>query len=361
MALDEGTILLNLLMIPGFILLFSLFYYQTQRKNRKASFLSWGLILAIIGQTVYVIGMLMNPTGLELEMTKRLRDFIFGIFYYLLYRHFEALSRESPNRIVTNAFAGIMAVYAILTGSFLLNPQNEIIYELLRRFGNIIGGTAFLYAFIISLRTTLKVNEKESAAETISLALLFFAHIIYVLGDNYFLTILGAGVYEELADMISTFGLFGYVLTYISNIDYLYRLPVPIHQLIIYNEAGLPVYARKVYTQGVESPYVEEALFTGVISAISSLMSDTLGAGVELREIESNKQQVFLRHHNTLSLAIIADAGTRFMTNSLEMLYEQIDDDLRKKLNQGTVDLSTYQEELDNLVQKSFPYIHFRD
>jgi hypothetical protein len=358
---DISEILFNSLVILGLILLGSVFFYQTRRKNRKAFYLTIGVFLGVIGQSLYVFIMIIDSSATSVLQGKYLRDLIFGGFYFFVFLHYQGLTRDRVIVRLTSIIVGILAIQGMLTLLFWIEPTNPLIQTIIARFVNFIGLTCFSYAFYVSTLTSMKVRERESLFESIFIFIVFFAHIIYVLGDNGFLSFLSTlGGYEFIADIGGTLGVYGLFLTYLANIDYLYRLPVPIHQILIFSDSGLPIYTRDVYSQGIEQTKVEETLFAGVITAISSLIKESLGTDAKLQHINATGKQVFFNEKNNMTFVIITDEGTRMLKESLLLFSRLVYAKLSGNFMEEPIQQQNYIEPIDNLLKKSFPYIAIR-
>ena len=166
------------------------------------------------------------------------------------------------------------------------------------------------------------------------------------------------GGYESLADLLGTLGIFLFVFIYIFNINYLYRLPVPIHQIIVYNESGLPFYSRSVRTKGIPSPEIHDMLFAGVVTAISSLMHESFGSITNLRQIDAESIQIYFVHKYNFSVVIIVSKGTKFLLQSLTVLNTLIAKNHSQAIaEKSIINTSELQEEIDHYIQIAFPYI----
>ena len=221
----SGDFYINLAVFLALVILVGAFFYQTRRKNRRAKELLIGLVLALIGQTIYTIGFTTGMGEAGLLVLKHTRDFIFGLFYFFLFLHYEALSKDQTNPIFSSIFSGILAIFGSFTFVLMLFPDNTLTIALTRRSANFIGLGIFIYVSYLSWRTTKLVREWESMGESMMLTIQAFGHVIYVLGDNYLLGFLdGIGGYELIADIFGTIGILGFVTIYLVNTDYLYRL-----------------------------------------------------------------------------------------------------------------------------------------
>lgn len=343
----------NVTVIIGLSLIAIIFIYQTQRKHRKVYFLSFGLLLPIIGQIFYVIIHTSNFINIELDIGQYIRDYLFGIFYFLIFIHFYNLYNENDNNYLINIIFGILSIFtAFLFLSIFTNDASIISFT--GRFVNVIGLVCFAYISYVSFLVAKMLRERESIVECSSYIIIFCAHIIYVLGDNYFLTFFD---YTTLADTIGVIGLILLFLNYLSNLDYLYRLPFPIYQLIVYNNSGLCIYSRSVKTKGIQSIDIEEMLFSGLISAISSGIKESLGTSTELRYIDATDKHILLKIFKGLTVVIVSDSKSNLLLESLKTINSLIGDDFRKDINESIINVNKMNSYLDSIVKTAFPYV----
>lgn len=350
MAFDEVQ---NVAVIIGLCLIAIVFIYQTQKKHRRVYFLSFGLLLPIIGQSFYVIIHTTNFFNIELNIGQYIRDYLFGVFYFLIFIHFYNLYNENDNNYLINIDFGILSIFtAFLFVSIVTNDPSFI--SITGRFVNVIGLVCFAYISYVSFLVAKMLRERESIVECASYIIIFGAHIIYVLGDNFFLTFFD---YNSLADTVGLIGLMLLFLNYLSNLDYLYRLPFPIYQLIIYNNSGLCVYSRSVKTKGVQSIDIEEMLFSGLISAISSGIKESLGTSTELRYIDATDKHILLKIFSGLTVVIISDSKSNLLLESIKTINGLINEEFRKEINESIINVNKMYFYLDSIVKTAFPYI----
>ena len=356
---DFSDTIVNSSVVVGLIFLILIFIYQTETKHRKANLLIFGLVLALVGQFIFATTLIYTKSNLTISMAKAARDLFFGFFYFFIYLHYEALSRDKPDPWIRSIFTTIIVIFTGLTITWFLDPSDMFVNNWYFRLRNIIGLACFTYALYISLFTWLKLHEKESFFETFAFFIIFIAHIIYVLGDNTYMVIFNnLGGYESIADFIATLGVFLFVFIYIFNINYLYRLPVPIHQIIVYNEAGLPLYSRSVRTKGIPVPEIHDMLFAGAVTAISSLMHESFGSITNLRQIDAESIQIYFMHKFDFTIVIIVSKGTKFLLQSLMMLNQLIAKDHYPAITeQSIINTNVMQEKIDNYIRIAFPYI----
>ena len=257
----------------------------------------------------------------------------------------------------SNVNFAILSVFASFL-FFSLITRNDLIIEITGRIANIIGLVCFGYVSYVSFITYKTLKEREAILEFISMFVVFLAHIIYVLGDNMLLSFID---YSTIADTIGTLGIFLLLLNYLSNLDYLYRLPFPIHQIIGYNSSGLCIYSRSVYTKGLKTLQIEEMLFSGLISALSSGIKESLGTSTELRYIDATNKHILLHMHKGLTIVVVADNKSNLLIESIKTVNELIGDTLRKKIDGSLINISELTQELDPIIKIAFPYIVYQN
>ena len=313
----------NLFVVIGLTLITFVLIFQTQKKHRKVFFLTFCLIIPIIAQSFYV---LINTTSfihINLLIGRYIRDYLFGIFYYLIFIHFHNLYKENDTNFLVNIVFGIIAIFS--TFLFLSYFTNEpVLLTFTGRFSNIIGLACFSYISYVCFIVAKMLREREAIVEFISYFIVFLAHIIYVLGDNFLLNFIN---YENIDDAMGVIGIFLLLLNYLSNLDYLYRLPFPIQQIIAYNNSGLCIYSRPVSTKGIKATHVQDMLFSGLNSANSNGNKESLGTTTELRYIDATNKHIILEMYKGLTIVVISDIRSKLLVESIKTVNALIPDD----------------------------------
>lgn len=346
-------LLTNLSVVIGLGLITIVFMYQTSKKHRKVFFLSFGLIIPIVAQSFYV---LINTTSfiqINTHIGKYIRDYLFGIFYFLIFIHFHNLFKENDTNYIVNFIFGIISIFT----SFLflsIVTEEPVLISITGRFANVIGLACFSYISYVCFLVAKMLREREAIVEFTSFFIIFVAHIIYVLGDNFFLNFFD---YTTLADVMGIIGIFLLLINYLSNLDYLYRLPFPIHQIIIYNNSGLCVYSRTVRTKGIKAITIEEMLFSGLISAISNGIKESLGTTTELRYIDATNKHILLEMYKGLTIVVVSDNRSKLLVESIKTVNKLIPDDIRNELNGSLINVSKIPNLFDSYIKIAFPYI----
>ncbi|MFW9931716.1 MAG: hypothetical protein ACFFDR_03600 [Candidatus Thorarchaeota archaeon] len=343
-------------------LLLALFIYQTIRKSRQAHLLSLGLIFGFIGVTLFAIEPFLpsgNPLGANVSVL------VNGVFYvlmlYCIYLHFEQVVRLTPRLerlAIMSALLGIglSTSFIILTTSSPsvgLGTVNDLAHDLSRML-------TFTFATYVSFRGWLLTRERGANIEWISLIILTIGSVPTAIANHTDLSSLDGLSLYELGDLITFVGLVLLVSIYIRKPDYLYRMPVPIHDVILYNAAGIAVYSRLVQNKGFESAKVPEHLMSMAVTAISTLLSESLQTDAQLELIESRNRTLLFETQGELTVLLICDRATYFVRRSLRILLRSINETVYKRLTAEDFHSDrALVSQVDQYVAHALPYLIF--
>jgi len=354
------AILIALAIVLGLLLV--LFIYQTIRKNRQAHLLSLGLTFGFIGVTLFAVEPFI-PSGNPL--VGNISVLVNGVFYvlmlYFIYLHFEQVVRLTPRLerlALMSALLGIgLATSAIIltnqSSSVGLTAVNDYAHDLSRLL-------TFLFATYVSFRGWLLTRERAANIEWLSLSILTVGSLPTAIANHSdFNSFAGLSMYE-IGDLVTFIGLVLLVSIYIRKPDYLYRMPVPIHDVIIYNAAGIAVYSRLVQNKGFESSKVPEHLMSMAVTAISTLLSESLQTDAQLELINSRNRTLLFETRGNLTVLLICDRATYFVRRSLQQLLRSIDEFVYTKLAAEAFESSdSLMENVDMYVRHALPYLVF--
>ncbi len=343
-------------------LLLALFIYQTIRKNRQAHLLSLGLIFGFIGVTLFAVDPFLpagNPLGGNTSVL------VNGVFYvlmlYFIYLHFEQVIRLTPRLerlAIMSALLGIglatsMIILTTPSPSTGLGTVNDFAHDLSRLF-------TFIFAAYVSFRGWLLTRERAANIEWLSLLILTIGSIPTAIANHTDLNSIDGLSMYELGDLVTFVGLVLLVSIYIRKPDYLYRMPVPIHDVILYNAAGIAVYSRLVQNKGFESSKVPEHLMSMAVTAISTLLSESLHIDAQLELIESRNRTLLFETHGNLTVLLICDRATYFVRRSLRQLLKSIDEATYKRLTaEDFLNDTELVSQVDQYVANALPYLIF--
>ena len=341
-------------------LLLSLFIYQTVRKNRHAHVMTLGLLFGLMGVSIFSIQIFL-PDLLSYGDAAILANGVFYILmFYSLFIHFERVNALAPRLVPLAIMSGLAAV-GLTTSAVILGVGSSSALILLNNFAHdAIRGLVLLLAAFTAFRGWLLTHEREGMMEWVSLLILAIGGIPTILGNYTEIDdFLGLGLYEW-GDLVTFIGLLILVLIYIYNPDYLYRMPVPIHGVIMYNSTGIATYSRQVRNKGFEATKMPDELMSMSITAISSVLSESLHGSAELRHIDAKFRILIFETRGDITVMLICAKATYFLRRSLKLLLHNISDSayevLAAEAYNKTEEIET---EVDHAVKSALPYLVF--
>lgn len=340
------------------IVLLAAFFYQGRRRQRNAPYISLAIILGLVGQTLFFFPAPLLQIGFALITW----------CFISIYLHFESLASLRPNQW----FFGIVVGFGIASTifSFLFLFQLDIDTEAILLVQRFIGSIASILAMARSLQIVISIHKqasrKETKIELIGVSLLLTYRITFFVFVCMMIAALSVDMtpFLFIQDFLVTtslglviVGLFLVILNYTFHPDYIYRLPFPVHSFMIYNEAGISLYNRRVQAQ-MEDDY-QDMLMSGALTAISQLVQETLGSGARLRHVDADNYKIFLESigEGKGTLVVIATGGTAAFRRSLQRFIRTIPDSIINALNDLDFDVAGKQKTIDELLFTSFPYL----
>lgn len=215
-------------------------------------------------------------------------------------------------------------------------------------------------AFFSVMKELRVIKIKAFVIESIGLLFLILYGSIYLIRDIFFYTN-GYEILTSIALFISLIGLLLIISNYIMYPDYLYLLPFPVYNFMVFNEGGTSCYFRKVRTlEKMDSTTDVEHLLAGALNAVSTMFKEVLGAGANIRYIDADnfiilvtslpdKKGVFVAITRG-ETALFKKSITRFANSWPSKLLDEIN---------GMFELNELRPKIDALIKKSFPYVNF--
>ncbi len=365
---SKVLILAGMTLIMGFVII--LFIYQTFRKNRRDHVLTFGFIvgwLALLALTIRETGV-----ATSIAVPNFIGGVAFSLLFFSLYLHYEFISRPTPHFWRFGYMCGLLGMRLVTVSLHALLPDNVLVAAFYYPSFDLIRMSAFIFALHVTWHVWRLTGDWESALEMLASALVLVGGVFGIIHRpidvgmvNPETVILGIplDVMLVISYLFTFVGIFVYLLVFIINPDYLYRLPVPLHHVIIYNEAGMALYSRSIRSKGIKTVEIADQLFSGAISAISSLLSESAHRQISLQWINSSVQSVVFEHHPAgISALLVCDNPTYFVRLSLRRFLNMIPTETLKNMTASAlVNASLFKADLDALIQAAFPYVEFQE
>jgi len=301
-----------------------------------------------------------------------------GILF--LFFHYEEISHPRPR---ISALIILLGLYILLISFKLMIPlymwlnglSFDIQYLELRLhvdgfistlfwmsnlFQSLLICSVFLLAFLTVIKVLNIIKIKAIVIELVGLMFLIIYGLLYLVRDIFFYET----AYELLTSIALVFSLIG-LLSIISNFivhpDYLYLIPFPIFNFMIFNEGGTSCYFRKVEALDEIQPKKNiEHLMAGALSAVSTMFKEVLGAGANIRYIDADNFIILVTSLPKKKgiFVVISRGEAALFKKSLIRFTRTWPRQLLDEIN-GMFDLNEISPKIDGLIKTSFPYIAF--
>ncbi|MFX0210391.1 MAG: hypothetical protein ACFFDT_30710 [Candidatus Hodarchaeota archaeon] len=374
---SEGLIVLTLAVFQGIalIIVIGIFLYQMRTRQRYTPHFTIALILSLVSLLLTILDLVDDYYGDNIELPLHLYSGLFlTLGYYAIYLHYEAISSIRPPFWRHTVIFGLMMtslVILLLKLGELFEKENLSTNLIpIDAIESVLGIVVFSFATFVVVRTHRLVRGRTTLIELIALVLLIIANSCVVVGDalwtlhdptretSFWLDTYD--IFSTLGDIFILIGLIVFTANYLLNIEYIYRIPIPIHQVMFYNSSGLPTYARRVYAPKIGVPETfNEELISGAISAIGAIFKETLGKAARIRHLDLGEYQIFFSHvpDDEGTLVVLTSGGNFFLSKSLERFIRTIPKEYIRSLEIDMVDIERNRERLDPLLLSSFRYL----
>ena len=219
---------------------------------------------------------------------------------YFVYLHYEALTNITPPFYRKGIMISLLSIpIVILVFAIWQNIPFPSVDIFLTTIISFTGIFSISFAFFVSYKSYKLMHDKATSFELIALFMLICT--FFLQGILAFLRILDFPFnldniqlipFDRLTEVFALAGMLILMMNSFYYKDYVYRLPVPVHDFLIYSSSGLLVYSRKVKIPGINL-VLEKQLITGMFTAIASLIKETLGSDSKLLQINVNNYQIF--------------------------------------------------------------------
>jgi hypothetical protein len=139
----------------------------------------------------------------------------------------------------------------------------------------------------------------------------------------------------------------------------LFYIPIPLHNILIYNQCGILIYSKRVNVKVDENVLKQdEVLISGALSAFSIFFKEVLGSNERFTEIKTSNTIFSFSDlpRNAGTLVVISSGTNYFIKRSLDRFSAGITEYISNLFQSGTK-LDEIEKICDELAIKAFPYL----
>ncbi|MHA1276835.1 MAG: hypothetical protein ACTSQ8_06580 [Candidatus Helarchaeota archaeon] len=346
-----------------FGILFGLFVWQTTRRHRSATALVASLFVGVLASFFAIIstGQLIPLNSIEATTFQALQLNTFGVQFFLFFLFLERLRSKD---IHTGRLAIMLSLLLVQTLSLWLrvyfNDIGEIhqtLWFLSDMSYTLSGIFVYLMLSVPTYVTTYRyTHEKKPIFITIALSLIgigFVFSFLFDLFDYFNINVGWIKVAAEYTMPLQAIGLFIFTSIYLSDIDYLYRLPNDTFMLMVVAKSGVPLHSVKLKTR--KQVKIEGDLLSGLLSAINNVFQEVFKVNSTIRKISSEEVHILLEPGSEIISIIITDKISYFLDIALKRYAREFEKMFSEELRAKTRDIAAYHDAI-KLIQPIFPF-----
>ncbi len=346
-----------------FGILLSLFIIQSIRHHRTAKALLMSLCFGFLAGIVTIIGsgeLFPVPSSIDFVFLP-LQINMYGFQFFLFYIFLERLISTSLN---PKRFSFVLIFFLIQTISLWFSVLFRDLYDVTKImwfFADlsyaVLGLFIYLiFGFIIYIRIYNQTYEIKPLIFSVTMILIGLGFVFTLLKDLYDFFSLSTPWLDILIPLSNAFimiGLLIFTAVYVTEIDYLYRLPHQIFMLMVLTKSGIPLHAVKLKTKlNIE---IEEDLLSGLISAISNVFEEVFQTKTFIRNISSKEMSLLIEPGEKIVCIIITNKVTFFLDQALRRYSTTFEEQFSQALQDKIQDTVVYRSAVD-LLKPIFPF-----
>ncbi|MFX0100695.1 MAG: hypothetical protein ACFFCS_14060 [Candidatus Hodarchaeota archaeon] len=181
---------------------------------------------------------------------------------------------------------------------------------------------------------------------------------LYDLNDFFDFLAFPLGDLKTIGGAISIIGLLIMVLSYVTNVNYLYRLPNDNYVLTVAYKSGVPIHTVEMQTSR-KKVSIEQEMLTGLISAISTMFRGTLQSDTDIENIKSKDATILVESGARVICIIVSDHVSATLSRALKRYVREFESMFEKELGEEALD-STKFEPANDLLKRVFPFFKIK-
>ena len=354
-----------------FAILFVFLLVQTIKKKRYAPFLIASIFFGFLAalsqflatEAIFEDYYVFNVFEI-LEHQTNLTSY--GLMLFFFYLFLEDLTGLRPNILRFSVAFGLLFLDLLPLWLMFWFRGSPVVADLwlLTDIGyNVLGIFIFgCFGLWIYIKTFQYTKEGRSIALAISMATVGVGYS-FLLIDNlnqYFDFI---GKIPEGATIVGgafpVIGLLIMVLSYVTNVNYLYRLPNDNYVLTVAYKSGVPIHTVKLHTLRKKVSIAQEML-TGLISAVSTMFRGTLQSEADIESITSKDATILVESGTHVVVIIVSDNVSATLSRALKRYVKEFEQRFHVELAQESVE-STGFDPATSILTRVFPFFKVDD
>ena len=347
------------------IILVILAYFLYRRFKDRITGFTWfiSLFSFIVLQSLIEIAIFFPTQNGKISATSTIQEVhmipsgiaLFGLFLYL-----EFIRSEKPSTILLGLasvlLGGYICVYFIEL-SFGLESTLSAEYRSSRIILNILQAFVLAEALYIFIQDIRKVEYRKLRRISFAMAIAFGIGLVFAtlkIFERWTIQINENLQFYGAIPFSITFGILA--VAFIANPFYVYLLPTKINKILIFNNAGLLLYSVRI---GKEEPELSrDTLFSGIITALKSLIAETTGARSDLRKVSFRDKKLLIveNQERNITTLIVCDSDSFILQTAAKHFTERFYHKFKPSIDHFDGAVSVF-EDASEIVKRIFPFV----
>ncbi len=356
--------IVNLINASLFAVILTNVIIQATRKNYSVPIFIRIVIFGMLGGFFAFIdssGLIPIKIG-DYDISLILQLSCYGLLYFNFYLFMESLVNLKPNIYRLCMAFGFLLLQLVSLWSIAWFSAQDVDGTgnlwLLADIGynNLALFTCLIFGVPLYWRMYQYTKEKKSLAFAISLSIIGMGYIIISLVDY-------TGFAGEVPEALSTIrllgevfpmtGIFIFVLSYLSDIDYIYRLPSDHYVLMITEKSGVPLFSLKLENKkGIK---VEESIVSGLLSSLIMIFNNVLKSEKAIKDVSSEDATIQIQEGSQVFAIVLGEMPSLVLRKALRRFVREFEEKYSEKLKVGSGEVSGF-DDAKSLVKSVFPF-----
>lgn len=350
-------------MLVFMIILIIVFYRLALKKKYNIPYLLLAVTCGAAGTIIRSLGMIISDPLIE-SITARLFFFFIGgltVFFFFFEESCSSFKPSIPGVIAVISLFIVSQIFNLYSLSNSLSTETAQEFRMIGLFFyGILGIISFGYFGIkFYMKSYRLTREKMALILTIGMIIGLIAYsliafsAIYFRGDIDINNPLGIIVATLSPIMTAIFS-----LSYLFNIDYVYRLPHNYYLLMAFYKSGIQIYHAEIESN--RNIKIESHLVSGFFTAVNSLFVESLSAETNVENISSSDAALVIGSGEYISVVVIGEKSTSKLQDAVSSFVEDIEAKYGPLLQEHESNIDKYRG-IKDLIPASFPFFKIKE
>ncbi len=334
-------------------------YFLVRRYKHKIIGFNWFIVIFVCAFIQASIEIFMYPILQTIDTRwsdlQELHIIPYAVGVFVLFMYCQLILYEKPKTwlLILNSvlFGAYLGSYFLSLG-FALQPDVLPQYRIYRVIFNIFQAIVLAIAFYMFMKDIRAVTYKRLRTITIAISfavgIAFIASVLKIFEQWSGIKFYGAIPYGIMFAIMA--------IAFLTNPFYVYLLPIKINKIVVLKDSGTLLYSVKVGKENICE--IEDVLFSGTITALKQILTETTGSSSELKKVSFRDKKMIVAEEKNSGVVtlIICDSESYMLQTATKQFNDAFCNQFRTVLDTFDGSLSIF-DEATTLVKRIFPFL----